>query len=132
YHAAESSTQRRSRFTSGAGGRRSPPSMVRARVAKNIGAVTVQITMHQGHSAPMTKIVEIARKCTYPKAKAIPPSRAQRNQVGSCVPETIREPITPMIAKPPRPIAMFGIPSAEDCQVIITSPQEMKGFTSQA
>src|SRR5699024_12803898 len=28
YHAAESSTQRRSRFTSGAGGRRSPPSMV--------------------------------------------------------------------------------------------------------
>ena len=38
--------------------------MVRARVAKNIGAVTVQITMHQGHSAPITKIVEIARKCT--------------------------------------------------------------------
>ena len=64
YHPSVSTAQRRSRFASGADGRRSPPSMVRARVAKNIGAVTVQITMHQGHSAPITKIVEIARKCT--------------------------------------------------------------------
>src|SRR5699024_6167205 len=64
YHSRVSTTQRRSRFASGAGRGRSPLSMVRARVAKNIGAVTDQLTMHQGHSALIRKIAEIARKCT--------------------------------------------------------------------
>src|SRR5699024_964640 len=57
-------TQRRSHPARGRGSGRSPLSTARARVAKNMGAVTAHTTMHQGHSERITKIAEQARKWT--------------------------------------------------------------------